>query len=116
LRVSEDHPIQSFLFYISDDVDEAAMRKMRELVEKLAKTRKWIIGPPQFVDSKEEPADSSRDEAIRTVGAILRVYSALPPWGDSLPPEVDRTHLEEVESIIETLSRFSSTTGTRNSS
>lgn len=111
MRPSENHPIQSFLFYLSGDVDEVVVTNLRELIEQLAKKRRWTIRPPQFVDSTEEPADPSRDESIRTVGAVLRVYSALPPWGDRLPPEVDRAHLEEVESVIDALSRFSSNTG-----
>ena len=45
------------------------------------------------------------------MGGILELYSGWPPWGERLPPEIDRAQLEEVETVIDALSEFSAQTG-----
>lgn len=47
------------------------------------------------------------DLPIRTVGGVLEMYSALPPWLEKLPKDIDRKHYEECEFIIEKLAEFS---------
>lgn len=76
------------------------------MVALLASRRAWVIEPPQFVDSVEEPVDRSRgDLAVETLGGVLELYSAMPPW--VLPQEVDAQHLAEVKDLVEAVTRLS---------
>ena len=103
------HAKQRLLFYISDAIDDSHdIADMKKVIEEVAVMREWVIAPPDFVDESE-----INDEAgpLRTVGGCLEMYSALPPWGDALPPEIDRAHLDEVKTIIHAVAAFSKRTG-----
>ncbi len=111
MAVAADHPIQRLLFFVSDDLAEETTGQMQDLVSDIAGSRTWTIAPPAFVDEVEEPEDPAVDLPVRTLGGVLDLYSALPPWGERLPEEVDRAHYEEVEAIVVALRHFSETSG-----
>ena len=112
--ISPDHPIEQFLFFVDDLFDPKHADALRSLVSELAKERSWVIGPPRFVYQAEElPAGaSSGDQRARLLGGALRLYSALPPWGASLPRDVDREHYLEVAHLILRLGDFARETVT----
>lgn len=112
MTVEKNHPIDELLFFIADDVDSRAADAMRELVARLAKSGPWTIGPPEFVDAQEEDEEEEpEDEPLRTVGGVLKIYSARGNLAAKLPLEVDRQHLEEVRTVIDALRSFSAVTG-----
>jgi hypothetical protein len=84
---------------------------MRHLVKDLGSARRWTAGPPEWIDHTNEEVDNTVDEPARTVGGVLELFSALPPWGDRLSPEVDRAQYDEVTFLVGLLSDFSKSTG-----
>jgi hypothetical protein len=109
MQVDPKHAKQRLLFYISDAIDrEDDVAAMHDLVNQIAASREWVIGPPVFLNESEEDAEAG---SLRTVGGFLELYSTLPPWGDALPREVDREHFDEVKAIISALAAFSKRTG-----
>ena len=104
-----DHPKQTLLFFVAQDLDLNGRAKLRDLVLRLA-SHHWINGPPRFLNSREQPADTSRgDMPVETVGGFVEIYSALPPW--TLPREIDRQHLDEVSTLVNALRNFSRENG-----
>ena len=109
MQIDPKHAKQKLLFYISDDIDnEEDVLAMRDVVREVAASRKWVIAPPVFLNEVEEDDEAG---SLRTVGGFFELYSALPPWGDALPKEIDRAHLEEVKSVLDALAGFSTATG-----
>jgi hypothetical protein len=104
-HVSADHPRQKFLFYIEGEIDATCRSAVEQLIRQLATSRRWVIGPPQFVDAVDAAPPSSADLPIETVGGELEIYSALRPL--SLPKEVDYAHFTEVETIVEAIRSLS---------
>lgn len=94
--VAPNHPVQRLIFFVAQDVDKATKVAFETIVDQVEKMREWVVGPPRMV------ADQN-DETL--VGGCLEIYSALPP--NELPKELDKRHLEEVESLVEVLKRFS---------
>jgi hypothetical protein len=100
--VAPDHPIQELLFFALGDVDDHVRAACEDLVERLAEKMDWVIGPPEFVDAQEDASElSAGDQPVVTVGGVLKLYTAHPPW--SLPLPVDRRHFNEVSTLIEEL-------------
>ena len=104
-----NHPKQTLLFYISDDIDdENDVEAMKDAVGKLAASRSWVIRPPVFLNESEADAEAGE---LRTVGGFIEVFSALPPWGDELPEEIDRAYFEEAKAVVDAMTTFSEKTG-----
>jgi hypothetical protein len=104
--VLPNHPKQKLLFFVVSDLDDTIRADMKTLVGSLAASRDWVIGPPLFVDTREEPQDTSGDDvAIETVGGYLEIHTAWPPW--KLPREIDLQHLDEVEQLVGALGDLS---------
>ncbi|MDF9832972.1 hypothetical protein M2103_001189 [Ereboglobus sp. PH5-5] len=101
-QITSDHPKQKLIFYIAQDFGEDIPPIVQRVVGEIARGRNWLIGPPQFID---EIHTSNLGTSVRTVGGVLLVYSALPPW--KLPIDTDRQHLEEVTWLVEALRQFS---------
>ena len=104
--VAPNHPKQKLLFFVAQDLDDSIRANVRDFVLRLASLRQWLNGPPRFVNSRDEPADTSQgDMPIETVGGYVEIYSALPPW--TLPREIDLQHLDEVMALVRSLRGFS---------
>ncbi|MGP1384150.1 MAG: hypothetical protein ACTS2F_11370 [Thainema sp.] len=101
-----DHPKQLLLFFIDSELNDTVVQKMRLLVEQLSEQHDWLIDKPTFCDE----SDTGSDESIRTVGGFLEIYSALPPWNEQLPCEVDAAHLKEVKVLVRALEVYSKET------
>jgi hypothetical protein len=104
-EIAQDHPIQTLLFFASEDIPESTKGKIETMLNDLAVSREWVIGPPWFVHSVEEPERPGPDLSVETVGGALELYSAHSPW--KLPHEIDRLHLSEAESLIGAVQKFS---------
>ena len=103
---SPNHPKQRLLFFVAEDLDDATRGLVRDFVQRIASVRRWLNGPPRFVNSLEEPEDASRgDMPVKTVGGYLEIYSGIPPW--RLPREIDLQHFEEVTALVNALRDFS---------
>lgn len=103
--IAATHPKRTLLFFVAQDLDDNIRASVRDFVLHLAGLRHWLNGPPHFVNSREEPADTSRgDMAVETLGGFLEIYSILPPW--SLPREVDLQQLDDVAALLEALCDF----------
>jgi hypothetical protein len=106
ISLDENHPKQKLLFFVAQNLDDRARANVRDFVIRLASIRRWLNGPPRFVNSKEETADMSPgDVPVETVGAYLEIYSALPPL--VLPREIDLQHLDEVTALVNAIREFS---------
>jgi len=104
--VAPNHPKRTLLFFVAQALDDSVRANVRDFVLRLASLRRWLNGPPRFVSSHDEPADTSRgDMAVETVGGYLEIYSALPPW--TLPREIDLQQLDEVTALMNALRDFS---------
>jgi hypothetical protein len=103
--LAPDHPKQRLLFFVAQELDDRVRANVAELVARLSESRSWVIGPPQFVDERSEAASAPGDAPIETVGGTIEIYSALPP--STLPRDIDRQHLEEVEALVSAICRFS---------
>lgn len=110
MSISPNHPKLPFLFYIyGSPIEESAVERMRSTVRDLGMQRTWTTGPPQFVDETTSLIEGTRPRHL--VGGRLDIYSALPPWKDKLPRDVDLAHLEEVQTIVSSMCSFSKATG-----
>ena len=106
------HPMQDLIFYMSGALDESHVVLMRNLVHRMAEEQNWTIEAPVFIDETEEPDTSNVDDVpIRTVGAVLRIYSGLPPWDATLPKEVDRALFNEVSFVVREIAGLSKSAG-----
>lgn len=104
--VPQNHPKQKLLFFVAQDIDEALRGKVRDFVLQLNGKRSWLLGSPRFVNSRQEPDDTSKgDRAIETLGGYLELYSALPPL--QLPRDVDLQHFNEATDLIHAIQEFS---------
>jgi hypothetical protein len=104
--VDPNHPKQKLLFFVAQDLDGAIRANVRDFILQLASLRRWLNGPPRFVNSRDEPADSALGGLpFETVGGYLEIYPALPPW--TLPRELDLQHFEEVSALVGALREFS---------
>lgn len=101
-EVAFDHSKQKLLFYIAQDFEDDLPPEVERVVAEIARGRDWLIAPPVFMD---ELHASTLGTPVRTVGGVIEVYSALPPW--ELPIDLDRQHLEEVTWLVEALRQFS---------
>jgi hypothetical protein len=108
-RISSEHPRQKLLFYVVDGVDNIARDSVRAVIEELTHSRPWVIGPPQFVETRDPESPGSTVAPIETIGGELEIYSALAPA--VLPKEVDSNHFNEVEAIVEALRALSDRQG-----
>jgi hypothetical protein len=102
---SPNHPKQRLLFFVAQDIDSEIQKKVRSFIDKLARSREWVIRPPKIVDSSVDDGSLEIDSPVVTVGGYVEIYSAFP--GTDLPKDIDRQHLEEVEYLIEQIRKFS---------
>src|SRR6266581_7595382 len=104
--IAPNHPKRKLLFFVAQDLDDRIRANVREFVLGLASLRSWLNGPPRFVNSREEPLDTSRgDLPVETIGAYVEIYSALPPW--TLPRDINLQHFDEVTALLKALCDFS---------
>jgi len=105
-NVDLSHPKQELLFYLTEFANSDVVNELRELIDRLANSRQWLIGPPVFMHGEESllKAESASD-VIETIGGSLEIYSALPPL--KLPLEIDRQQFDEVTTLINELCFFS---------
>jgi hypothetical protein len=103
-QIEIDHPKQELLFYVAQEVGSDTPDEVKKIIEEIARGRDWLIGRPTFID---EIHASNLGTPVRTVGGILKIYSALPPF--KLPNVLDRQHFAEVEWLVEALRQFSET-------
>ncbi|MEZ6044328.1 MAG: hypothetical protein R3C11_01840 [Planctomycetaceae bacterium] len=98
------HPIRCLYFMVQGELFIEVTQAFEELLISLASRRPWVIDAPQLVDYIDEFPDGSE---VHTYGAALQMYSASEPWRKTLPPQIDRYHLEEVTLIVEELCKLS---------
>lgn len=97
-----NYPIVNLLFHVAQDVDEADKSALKLVIDELGASRDWSLGPPEFVDEAD-------DEGVCFVGGKVALYSALPPT--VLPADVDLRNLEDVEVLIDEMSKVSGVRG-----
>lgn len=105
-KIDIHHPKRILLFFVAQDLDDNIRSNVRDFVLRLAGLRHWLNGPPRFVNSREEPKDTSRgDMPVETIGGYLEIYSTLPPW--TLPRKINIQHFDEVTALLNALCGFS---------
>jgi hypothetical protein len=96
----DDHPIDRLVVAVEGDVPASVAGALRASARELAGRRSWILGPPEFFDA-------SAAGGRRSVGLVLSLYTALPPWGEELDRQTDHAHLAEVKDLIGEVMRIS---------
>lgn len=104
-----EHPRVQLVFYIvGETVEDFEAEGMEKLVADLAHARRWVLGPPEFVDEVEEGTREG-DLNLPLVGGVLELHSAYPPWRERLPASVEREELEATQAVVSALTEFSRT-------
>jgi hypothetical protein len=98
--VREDHPVDRLVAALEGDPTASVVDAMLASAQRLAGGRNWVISPPRFLDQSD-------DSSARWVGFVLQLYTALPPWGNEIDPQVDSAHLEEVKELVGEICRLS---------
>lgn len=88
---------QKLLFFVAQDVDGELRSSVRNLVERLATKRSWVIESPSFVDTVDDAGSRPGDVHDATIGGSVTIFSAL---GSKLPRDIDLKHLQEVEEVV----------------
>src|SRR4051812_16006948 len=91
--MQEDHPIDQLVVAVAGVASPSAVAAVRAAAQELAGRRSWALGSPEFFDQSDNANGGS-------VGLVLSIYTALPPWGQELDRDVDRAHLEEVKELM----------------
>lgn len=96
----EDHPIDRLVAVVEGPVSGSVADSMRVLSQELASQRQWVLGPPELFDETDV-----RD--VRSMGFVLSIYTARPPWGEQMDRTLDRAHLGEVKELLGEICRIS---------
>ncbi|MCY2990853.1 MAG: hypothetical protein NTY19_23700 [Planctomycetota bacterium] len=103
-HISPEHPKCSLYFFIYGPLRHEVAEAFERLLGSIAERRRWVVDAPQLIDRIDEyPGRAPEEQVIHTFGGVLQMYSALPPWGQRLPKELDGLHYEEVALIVEEL-------------
>ena len=94
----EKQKICKLLFFVDQEFEDSLIDEVEELIQGLAASREWQLGPPAFVSEED-------NNEIYILGGLFSLYSAYAPT--KLPEEVDRIHLEEVKEIVRQVQGFS---------
>ena len=90
---------QPLLVSLSGEFEESDALALRGVVDILARSRRWTVGPPQFIDEVDSSSCTApEDEPVRTVGAVLEVTS---------PHSLPGTSREEATAFIDGLAALS---------
>lgn len=110
-EVAPDHPTVFVQFTLFRDHDDMVRDRLADLVDQLAGSRSWVVGPPEFFEEIHEPRPTRPEEdPEELVGCILEIYSEYEPL--KLPADISLLHLEELETMVSALCVFSQITNT----
>ena len=98
MSLLEKQKICKLLFFVAQEFEDSLIDEVEELIQGLAASREWLLGPPAFVSEED-------NNEIYILGGLFSLYSAYAPT--KLPEEVDRIHLEEVKEIVRQVQGFS---------
>jgi hypothetical protein len=98
--VREDHPIDRLVVTVEGAVPVSVADSMRVLSEQMASRRQWVLGPPELFDESD-----GRDG--RSLGFVLSIYTARPPWDEGMDRTMDRAHLDEAKELLGEICRIS---------
>jgi len=96
----EDHPIDRLVAKVEGTVPASVANSMQITYQQLTSRRQWVLGPPELFD-ESDVGDG------RSLGLVLSIYTATPPWGEEMDRTIDRTHLEEVKELLCEICRIS---------
>jgi len=96
----KDHPIDRLVATVDGTVSASVANSMQALSEQLASRRQWVLGPPELFDESDV-----RDG--RSLGFMLSIYTARPPWDEGMDRAIDRAHLDEVKELLGEICRIS---------
>jgi hypothetical protein len=96
----EDHPTDRLVATVEGPVPASVANSMRVLSQQLAGRRPWVLGPPELFDESD-----ARDG--RSLGFVLSIYTARPPWDKRMDPAIDRAHLNEAKELLGEICRIS---------
>ena len=105
--LNTEHPKDTLLFYIAGRADEASAERVGRVLDGVAQEVEWVIHPPFFVHQTEDHVDPETGKPVLTVGGVLEMYTAHPPWRDRLPREVDEAHYREFSTLVDRLCALS---------
>ncbi|WP_203913510.1 hypothetical protein [Rhizocola hellebori] len=96
----KDHPIDRLVATVEGTVPVSVANSMQALSQQLAGRRQLVLGPPELFDESDV-----RDG--RSLGFVLSIYTARPPWNKEVDRTVDRAHLEDVKELLGEICRIS---------
>ena len=101
------HPTQALRFLIVDSERPIPKETLLSYLAALSPVRKWVLGSPQLLNGVSHPEGLESEDGSGFMGVEIKVYSALPPWKDRLPKDVDETHYQEATDLINSAVEFS---------
>ncbi|MBP8808192.1 MAG: hypothetical protein KBG48_10665 [Kofleriaceae bacterium] len=109
--LTPNHPGRRLLFEFESDPPSGYVAPTRTTVDHLRAARAWTVSAPELIDEHQEDDEEylllGVGDIIHTLGVSAEVYSRLPPWGDLVPPHVDRAQLADVGALVEAMSALS---------
>ncbi|GAA2588178.1 hypothetical protein GCM10010435_78180 [Winogradskya consettensis] len=91
----EHHPIDQLVASTERAATASVADALRASSQHMADRRKWILGPPELLDDG------------RSLGFVLSISTARPPWGEWLDRTIDRAHLDEAKDLLVEICRVS---------
>jgi hypothetical protein len=98
--MQDDHPIDRLVVTVQGTVPTSVAKSMQALSLRWGSRRQWVLGPPGLFDKLDVRNG-------RSLGFVLSIYTARPPWGEGLDPTIDRAHLDEVKELLGEICRIS---------
>jgi hypothetical protein len=89
----KDHPIDRLVVTVEGTVPASVAGSMQALSQQVAGQRQWVLGPPELFDESDVRDGGS-------LGFVLSVYTARPPWDEEMDRAIDRAHLAEVKELL----------------
>lgn len=105
IEISNKHSKQQLVFFVAQDIDDSIRNDVNKMLANLGSSRRWVIGPPEYIDITDDNRSRDEDVVDETVGGVHEIYSAAPANG--LPRSIDLLLLEEVEQIVESVRKLS---------
>jgi len=98
MPIAPNHPIEELFFSVVDEITDDMAAVIAEAVERLAKSRGWLLHPPEFLYQE--------DDTDCILGGTLELYSVMPPL--EIPLEAEQQQWEETNAFVRAFQDLSS--------
>lgn len=105
-----EHPRRLMTLIMVSGIGGQTISELAICVATLARSRTWLIGPPEFVNEFMDPEDLPSDEVpLNVTGVTFEIYSELEP--NVLDAETQQRQNEDVTAFLRAIEKFSKAYG-----